>query len=65
MGAHYLTGPIAPSGIGGARPLGQAYEGGAKRQKVTTVHRLQDGGSRRLRQWQMALAAQKLNRFRK
>ena len=51
MCAHYLTGPIAPGGIGGAGCLGQAHEGGAKRQKVTTLHKLQDGVSKRLGQW--------------
>jgi hypothetical protein len=65
MGAHDLTGPIAPGGIGGAGGLGQADHGGAKRQKVTSLHRLQDGGSLPRRQWQLASATQKLNRFRK
>jgi hypothetical protein len=51
MGAHDLTGPIAPGGIGGAGADGKAGKSGAKRQKVTTLHKLQDGGSGRLGQW--------------
>ena len=56
MGAHDLTGPVAPGGIGGAGADGQAGKSGAKRQKVTTLHRLQDGVSKRLGQWRSVSA---------
>jgi hypothetical protein len=56
MGAHNLARPIAPGRIGGAGCLRQAHEGGAKRQKVTTLHKLQDGVSKRLGQWRSVSA---------